>query len=154
MLQEIRRYEQRLDSLFNKSSFFASDAELLSHWSRYLCVLVSGYIEISIYEILTERVQNKSSPDIARFVTNSLENFQNPKMEKIKTLMLSFNPEWQKSIESHPQFSEMAAAVNSVVAQRNQIAHGESSSLTIHAMKDYYVIVRKFIEHLEQVILT
>ena len=42
---EVIRYQQRLDDLFKKIVAFAEDIELQSHWARYLCILVSGFLE-------------------------------------------------------------------------------------------------------------
>jgi hypothetical protein len=36
---------KRLDEAFEKGKAFMTEPELQSHWSRYLCVLVSGFLE-------------------------------------------------------------------------------------------------------------
>ena len=55
-----------LDNLFSKGDEIyiklekgiTKDDELLSHWSRYLCVLVSGWIEVSVIRIYREYIKD------------------------------------------------------------------------------------------------
>ena len=42
------------------------------------------------------------------------------------------------------------AAVNSIVTNRNKIAHGEDVSLGLAGLKDYYKSAKKLVERLEQ----
>ena len=46
--KKVVSHKQRLDALFDKVKALDSEPELISHWSRYLCVLVSGFIEASV----------------------------------------------------------------------------------------------------------
>src|SRR4051812_14143455 len=94
--KEIIRHKQRIDSLFQKAKSMNEDPELLAHWSRYLCVLVSGFVEASIRHIFSEYSNKKSSQNIANFVSNRLRDFINPKMEKILDLIGEFNQESRK----------------------------------------------------------
>ena len=42
------RYKDRLDAVFALASKEGRDEEGLSHWACYLCVLASGFIEVSL----------------------------------------------------------------------------------------------------------
>jgi hypothetical protein len=44
-MQEIDAQRKRLDAPFEKTRELSSDPELLSHWAKYLCVLVCGFLE-------------------------------------------------------------------------------------------------------------
>jgi hypothetical protein len=61
--KKVVSHKQRLDALFDKVEALDNDPELIAHWSRYLCVLVSGFIEASLRTILTDYVSARSSPE-------------------------------------------------------------------------------------------
>ncbi len=83
---EIVRRENRLDSLFKRIEHTAEDSELQSHWTRYLCVLVSGFLEGSIRTTFASYANTHAQSNVASFVTAQLGFLQNPKMGKILVL--------------------------------------------------------------------
>src|SRR3990172_2859721 len=94
----IYQSRQRLDSLFLKVSSLGADIELQSHWARYLCVLVAGFIETSVRSSLSGYVRKNGSPSVVSYVESQLRYFQNPKMERIVDLARSFNPDWADGV--------------------------------------------------------
>ena len=52
-LLELHRRKQHLDHLFGEARALP-DPELKSHWARYLCVLVSGFVETSVLALYRE----------------------------------------------------------------------------------------------------
>jgi hypothetical protein len=54
---EVERLRQHLDATFKRIGSVDSDLELLSDFARYLCVLVSGYIERAVAELLLEHAR-------------------------------------------------------------------------------------------------
>ncbi len=145
---EALRYQQRLDNLFKQIATFSGDVELQSHWARYLCVLVSGFLEVSIRAIYGQYARNKASHYVANFVESELKGFQNPKMEKILELTKSFSPTWADELKIVTD-GELKDAVDSIVAVRNNIAHGQNVGITYTTIKNYYQNVVKVIEMLE-----
>jgi len=133
---EIQRQKQRLDELFDSAGRL-SDVELQSHWSRYLCILVSGFLENSVELCLSEYSKRRSDPAVANFVSARLRGFQNPKMSAITELLGAFKPEWKSELEASTQ-GQLSDSVNSIVGNRNRIAHGESVSLSMSSLKAYY----------------
>ena len=134
---EIRRYKQRLDSLFQQIPALSEDIELQAHWAKYLCVLVSGFMEISVRTIYSQYAREKAEPRVANFVYSQLKSFHNPKMEKILELTKSFSPEWEDNLRNATE-GELKDAVDSIVANRNRIAHGEDVGITYVRMHSYY----------------
>ncbi len=133
---KIHQQKQRLDELF-KAARNLPDIEMQSHWSRYLCVLVSGFLENSVELCLSEYSRSVSNPIVSNFVSARLRGFQNPKMSAILELFGSFNPNWRSQIESATQ-GQLSDSVNSIVGNRHKIAHGESVSLSLSALAAYY----------------
>ena len=145
---EAVRYKQRLDNLFGQISVFSGNSELQAQWARYLCVLVSGFLETSIRSIYGEFARKTASPYVANFVKCELGSFQNPKMGKILELARAFNPQWANQLEAATE-GELKDAVDSVVANKNQIAHGRDVGITYARIKDYYEDVIQVVNLIE-----
>jgi hypothetical protein len=144
----IHQQKQRLDELF-KVARTLSDVEIQSHWSRYLCVLVSGFLENSVELCLSEYGKRGSNPAVSNFVSFKLRGFQNPKMGAILELFGAFNPDWKTQIETATQ-GKLSDSVNSIVGNRHKIAHGESVSLSMGALTGYYEDAAEVVEILQR----
>jgi hypothetical protein len=152
---KIAREQQRLDNLFAKINeiqrISPDDIDLQAHWAKYLCVLVSGFLENSINTIHIEYVKDKATPQIRSFVEKKLEKFQNPRMEKVFQLMTSFDEEWGKQLKSRTG-GEIKDAVNSIVDLRNSIAHGKSVGITYITINNYYRSSKRLLDVIEDII--
>ena len=146
--QEISSNKQRLDNLFEKVTDFSADTYLQSHWARYLCILVSGFLETSVRIIYREYAKSKATPQVANFVEGKLEDFQNPKMEKILQLTGLFSKEWANELRLETE-GELKDAVDSIAHNRNQIAHGGSVGISYSQIKSYYDRAIEVIELIE-----
>jgi hypothetical protein len=124
------------------------DPEVQAHWARYLCILVSGFVESSVREVYRQYARNKAAPNVANFVEGRLKGFQNPKMEKILELTRLFSPEWEATLRLAVE-GEPKDAVDSIVANRNRIAHGEDVSVSYANIRAYYMSSTKVIQLIE-----
>lgn len=145
---ELVRHKDRLDALFLRVNVELLDAELTSHWSRYLCVLVSGFIEVSIREILTQFAAGQASPPVLKFVSGRVRELMNPKMVKILDVIGEFDPIRRDTIERLAD-GELAAAVNGVVDNRNRIAHGAEIGIGFTTIENWYKAVVRLIDLIE-----
>src|SRR4051794_37603923 len=93
---EVARREQRLKSLFATLDGQGLNAELTAHYSRYLCVLVSGYAEQSVKELVAHYCRKRSSEQVQRYVGSQLKKVRNIDLEKLKQLVQLFDTEWWK----------------------------------------------------------
>ncbi|MBI4638264.1 MAG: hypothetical protein HY727_18150 [Candidatus Rokubacteria bacterium] len=146
---DVSRAKQRLDYVFDLAGKLPDEPEVLSHWARYLCVLVSGFLETSIRGIYGKYAQNKAAPNIARYVEVELDDFQNPNMPKILDLVGSFNPEWRIELEA-ASAGAPKEAVDSIVANRHNIAHGQTVGISLVRIRDYYQRAMKVLELIEE----
>lgn len=147
--RELVRQKDRLDSLFQQFTIASSgDAELQSHWARYLCVIVSGFLENSVEVLLVEYTSQRANGKVSQFVSRELGQFQNPKFGKIADVLGKFSPDWKTNVESWTT-EENKDAVNSVVANKNQIAHGQPTVISLATIKQYYERVVVFVTDLE-----
>jgi hypothetical protein len=145
----IHQQKQRIDELF-KAARGLPDLEMQSHWSRYLCVLVCGFIENSVELCLSEYSRRVGHPVVANFVGAKLRGFQNPKMGAILELFGSFNSDWKTQLESETQ-GQLSDSVNSIVGNRHKIAHGDSVSLSMSALTAYYSDAVTVIDLLQEI---
>jgi hypothetical protein len=132
---EIKRRQQRIDRLFEKIRI-TDDPEMQSHWTRYLCILISGFLETSLRTIYAGYASNKAAPTVSNYVGSQLEYFQNPNMQKILELAGAFSPKWQAELNCLDD--RVKEAVNSIVNNRNSISHGSDVGISYGRLKDYY----------------
>ncbi len=146
--REVSSRKQQLDHVFRQTKNVSQDPEILSHWARYLCVLVSGFLESSIRIVYGQYAREKASPNVANFVEAELKYFQNAKMERILELARLFSPAWEAELRVATE-GEPKDAVNSIVANKNSIAHGEPVGITVARMTRYYESSLKVLETIE-----
>lgn len=147
--REAFRYKQQLDTLFEKIADVGDDLEMQSHWSKYLCIRVSGFLEVSIRSIYTDYCKDKSAPFVANYIEKKLASFQNPTMQKISDLTRAFSPQWANALDKFAE-GEIKDSIVSIVAIRNKIAHGDNVGITFTKIKQYYKNTILLIEFLEK----
>ena len=135
---EVFRMKQRLDAVFGRVKGVDYDPELQSDFAKYLCVLVSGYIERAMVELVLEHVRGKGAPTLLRFVEQRTRTFTNANTSRIQELLGSFDPTWRQQLEENVLVDEWKDAVDSVISLRNIIAHGGSVGLTYGRISQYY----------------
>jgi hypothetical protein len=139
--------KQRLDVTFERSTSVGEDPEVLSDFARYLCVLVSGFLEQSIVELILEYVRRRSDLTVQRHIEAQLRRqFTNAKCQRLIELMSTFDPAWRSDLEAF-LIDEYKDAVNGVVDLRNSISHGRSVGVTMHRIRNYYDRVAKVVDH-------
>lgn len=150
MNQEVARQVQRLRSLVSKvQEASANDFDLQAHWARYLCILVSGLVENGLKEIYSEFIKNKAAKPVADYAISYLSKLQNPKAEKVMELVGSLRQEWRAELETFLADDGRKDAIDSIMNNRNQIAHGKDVGITIIRVCSYLekvVAVLEFIE--------
>lgn len=69
---EVMRAKQKLDKVFAKiDQLPKEDIELQAHWAKYLCILVSGFLENSVRAIYSEYAKKVSNTKVTNFVFES-----------------------------------------------------------------------------------
>jgi uncharacterized protein (DUF849 family) len=125
--------------------------EVQSDFAKYLCVLVSGFLEKAVSALLEELAMRRSAPEVAAFVASELRYWMNPTTGKISDLLGSFSNAWRVRAEEF-LVDEKKEHINSLVALRNKIAHGESVGTSLSQVKEYYKTTVTVVEFLADVI--
>jgi hypothetical protein len=144
---EVHRLRTRLDATFSRVPGPSSDIEVQSDFAKYLCVLVSGFLENSIVALMLDFVERRSAPEITSHVERSLGYWTNPSAEKIKQLLGSFSTDWHRDLESY-LVDERKDSVNSIVTLRHKIAHGESVGTSLSQVKAHYRTILEVLDHI------
>lgn len=137
----------RLESTFATARSVSADPEVQSHFARYLCVLVSGYLEQAVKELLLDHTRRQSSPSVLRFVEAQIRRQTNMKSQRLIDLVGSFDPTWRADLETYI-VDERKDAVDSVVTNRNRIAHGDSVGVTFTRISEYYQQVQLVVDRI------
>jgi hypothetical protein len=147
---EVQRLSQRLDATFARVKGIESDAELQSDFARYLVILVSGFLETAVSELLLAHARQTGAPSFQRFVESRTRHFANANCQRLQALLGSFDPDWRVSLDRFLS-DELRDAVDSVVNLRNTIAHGGSVGITYQRISDYYKRIKKVIDYIADV---
>jgi hypothetical protein len=142
---EVSRLKGRLDATFKRAPPPSAEVELQSDFARYLCVLVSGFLENAITALILDFAERRSSTEIASFVEDRLDYWTSPNTEKICSLLGSFSADWRAKSERF-LVDERKAGVNSLVALRHKIAHGESVGTSLSQVREYYLTAQKVVD--------
>lgn len=122
------KYRSRIDSLLK--SFVAEDnsPESQAHNAKYLAVLVSGYLEQAIKELLLQYASQGSRKQISRYVEETWPTSKNMNTDNIKTILGQFNSSWSDEfLDWLKGKDDRKNDINSIVSWRNSIAHGQES---------------------------
>jgi hypothetical protein len=130
-----QRIAAELEALF----VAARDApdELQASLGRYACVLASSYLEAALRELVVAYSFGRADPRVARFVESTLGQFRDPNMEKILVLLGRFDPVYRDRLEAATE-GRLKDSVDSISANRNNIAHGRRSGISLGQVRSYY----------------
>lgn len=146
MLGKVLARENDLSALFNHAYSLdrnnTVDQSVKSGFALFLCVRTYAYFESSLKDILKAYIEGApGDPNVAQFAIRQLD--QRPSRNLRHTQMLdlieNFNTQWKSSISGKTS-GKLGDSLNSVVVNRNIIAHGELSAvfLTLRDVDSYY----------------
>ena len=146
---EVFRLRAQIDQTFKRiERRDASDFELRSDFAKFLCILLSGFIERSVQELAMECCRHMSSGPALNFALAQLDGRgANPTSERILQMVGSFDPSWGENLRSFLT-QERKAALDSVVGLRNSIAHGGSATTSYARVCEYRDRIADVIDHL------
>lgn len=125
--------------------------ELQGSFARYLCVLASSYLEASCRQLIFEYARKRSDPTVLRYVEAGVAGFRNPNTETILQLVGRFSVALRDSVKQ--QISDkIKTSVDSIYANRNSVAHGRPSGVSIGQMRGYYEDARLLVTQLHSIL--
>jgi hypothetical protein len=152
---EVARLQKQLDATFKRIEglYSSPDLEVQSDFARYLCVLVSGYLEKALAELALEHARRNGGITLQRFVEAQTQRFANANCQKILDLVSGFDLDWRRDLAGFfSDETEVKDAIDSVVNLRNRIAHGTPVAVTYQRIHDYYVCVKRAVDRIAEIL--
>jgi hypothetical protein len=153
MLLEIERRLRGIDDVLVNLRDQSLDEFLFSMVLQYLCVRISGNLEICIREVLREYTRRRANPTVLRAVERRLASFQNPQCQRIIDVLSDFDVEWSRKFERFSTTDDMKDKIDSIVANRNLIAHGRPTGISVGRINEFNSAHRRTLEFIHEMIL-
>ncbi len=147
MIQSVHVEVQRIEHVLELADELPKEEEVLSHWARYLCILIAGLIETAARLVLCEHARTHASTETASFVVNQMKYQTNLNTNKLTQLLGAFSDQWADDFD-RSLTDDQKDAIDSVLANRHNIAHGRSVGISLVRVKDYFVRVTQVLEKL------
>lgn len=155
-ISERQRYRSRIGNLISKpptsEGGVGSESEVHAHWAKYTCVLISGFIEQSVKEIVIDHASTTASPRIRRYVEGTWPSSKNMKCDAILDILDNFDEVWSAKFRAWLEEEERKKEINEIIKWRNDIAHGKeanTNNVTIGSVKTKFRIACDLIDFLE-----
>jgi hypothetical protein len=150
------KYKSRIANLL-KSFDEDSNPESQAHSAKYLAVLVSGYLEQAIKELLLHYSSLGSRQQISRYIEETWPVSKNMTTVNIHTILRQFNKAWGDDFNDWlKQHDDRKGHINLIVSWRNRISHGQESNVTdvtLVSVKNIFVTAQSLVAFLESTIL-
>jgi len=150
MRLQIENQERKLDVLFTTITAVKDD-ELKAHLSKYFCVRISGYLE-NVIKLLVSNYSEGSSPRaVSNYLQNDLKSVTNLSEEKMLRVLAKFSEDWSADFTERVTEQQMQS-LNSIVSNRNSIAHGQQDNISHKVIKQYYDDLKQIVLILKDII--
>ena len=141
----------RIDDVFERAVGFDDEPDIQADYVRYLCVLVTGFLEQAVVRVILNYVDALGDPSLSRYVAETLRRPGSMQVEQILRLVGRFNEDWRTEL-GEKLTTRHREAIGSVYASRNRIAHGEDVDLAYRQIRGDYDLVREAIDFLEDTV--
>ena len=149
ILRRIRRV-----SRFCKKNIKNHNEEVVADMVQYLCILAYLYFEQSIeYTISCYVEKNTNNQTIKNFVIEKSKEHRGLKPHELIGFLGQFSGKWKSSIkERFKEFYQESESLESLIASRNNVAHGRSIALTFNQIKEYRKQVNKIVKFINKMV--
>lgn len=142
--------EKKLDDLFKEVSLVKDD-EIKSHLSKYLCIKVSGYFENVLKVLISDYVSKSCSKESANYIISNTKRITNLSDEKLTDFLKSFSDKWTDDY-NYAITDQHRSSLNSLISNRNSIAHGQQDSISFKIIEQYYHDLKEIVIYLKLII--
>lgn len=147
-----QQYIKDLDDLKKQISDIDDD-EVKSSLVKLFCVRTAGLLEVFLKTRISEYSKNKVPKEISRYLSAKFKDITSLKSSKLKDVLTSFSTEWGAEFDEYlADHEQQKSSLDSIIAQRHNIAHGQPSSLSLVAMSQYYDDVKAVVVYLDTII--
>lgn len=145
--QQVQERLQEIHLLFDTEP---ARADLAAHWTRYLCIIVAGFLETALREIYESYADETVGGNLAKYVSSQIGyTIGTPNADGIIRTARAFSDAWGDELRSFLREDDGQAAINTIRAQRNAVAHGRPVTISPTQLREHLdkcVEVLEFIE--------
>lgn len=151
---EVLRSRKNLDHLFKLTSDLNRDSacrqEAVARLSEYLCIRVSGFVEVAVRDVLLDYAGKHSSNHVLDYVDSELAQWRNLNESRICNLVRCFSDEWATDLEAR-LVDPMKSSLDAIVDIRNNLAHGQQFGVSLVTAKGHYSNILKALQQIASV---
>lgn len=130
---------------------FKGDRKIAVDLEAYLVVLVSGIYEDCFEYLIRERVDQAGDAEVSAFVVKTLDiQLRNPDWDNLTKVLGWFSAKWAKTLKKKIR-NQAKTSLNNIVTNKNAVAHGNTSNLTLAEIKDCHKQCKSIFEKLEKI---
>ena len=134
----IPRIDQALEQCESVQEVVGAEVESLL--TQSLLILICAEFEKEVHKLIDERCQFVSDESVRAFLTYCAKKvFRSLKIGDIKGLLNGFGTSHKEAFNQHLENNEkVKIRYDSILSNRNQVAHGGGSNATLREVKEYY----------------
>jgi hypothetical protein len=143
----------RLDEAIKKARGLSSgNEELEGLLASHLAVLISGAYEDCIEQLIVERASKGGDEWTRNYAQSTIDIlFRNPNSANIQRALKLFGEPCAAKFKRRIGLSA-SEAINSIVTNKNHVAHGRTSNVTLRDIEDYFKRSMPIFEILEDIL--
>jgi len=149
-LKIVESQEKKLDLLLETIKNLKDD-EVKANLSRFFCIRISGHLENVLKLLINNYCEGNSPAPISNYLDKDLKNLTNLSSEKLLKFLKKFSDDWEYRV-SEKLTEEYCSSLNSIISNRNNIAHGQSDNISPKVIEEYYSHLKEIISILKSVI--
>lgn len=136
-----------------KTAENVNDPQSASMLSGYLVVSISGIYEDCIEHLFIQRAGKNNDKEMQNLVKTFIDrHFRNPNYENIKKLVKALGSKRENILQKID--TKSIDGLDSIVNNKNNIAHGKVSNATVGDIMGYHQNALKIFEVLEKILLS
>lgn len=153
-----KQYRKRIEKLVSAPPMgpdpddLRYEADVQAHWAKYTCVLISGFIEQAVKEVVLEHASKAYSTRVRKYIEFTWPTSRNMRCDVIKDILGNFDDTWKESFENWLGSEERLKEINEIVKWRNDIAHGKeanTSNVTLNSVSNKFRIACDLVDFVE-----
>jgi hypothetical protein len=155
---QVQGLKQQVDALFKdadalykklRADGYPRESAVQAAFAQYLCVRVSGFVDASVGHILSKHIAHQANKvTVRRFAEIKLGKVTNLNAERLCRLLSDFDAQWRTQLETFLNV-ERRDALDSVVANRNNIAHGRPTTVTFSRVSEFHKRATEIIDYVD-----
>ncbi len=145
--------KEKITNLLEKTSDI-NDDELNSHFLNYICVLISGYLEIELDKIIKEyRKSNHCNSHECKDTIQSMGKIHNAKWCAMRPVFMNIDDKILNELRGTTQdFGLTIASIDNIVKTRHKVAHGKDvTNLTREILSADLNNINSFVNKLQEI---